>query len=211
MFLPKTLDEYEQNKSKYADAWVLLEPNYAGRGGVRSTGYLMRQRMDERHEVRAEIEKNKQLAQSQAGQVSPHTWEGSFDYHGSLVPATLMLDESGLTPVGSMSIQNFSEGPIDNIERNGDTVTFSWTHDMGHVKHRADLRRERCQGCFPCCFGQRVRADLLPGNTVRSGRRGERRRHGTHADGDGARRESPWLHLEFQGRTRLDHVVKRLA
>ena len=131
MFLPKTLDEYEQNKGKYTDAWVLIEPNYAGRGGVRSTGFLMRERMDQRAEIRAEHEKNKEMARNQAMQVDPHTWNGTFDYHGTPVPATLTLNEDGETPVGTMEIKNFSEGPIEDIKRDGNTVTFSWTHDMG--------------------------------------------------------------------------------
>lgn len=131
MFMPKTLDEYEQNKGSYSDAWVLIEPNYGGRGGIRSTGFLMRQRMDERAEIRAEIEKNKELAKTQPVSVAPNTWEGTFDYNGSMVPVTLVLDETGDQPTGTMAISNFSEGPISEIQRTGDSVTFSWTHDMG--------------------------------------------------------------------------------
>ncbi len=131
LFLPKTMDEYELNKGKYANAWVLIEPNYAGRGGIRSTGFLMRQRMDERAEIRAETEKNKQMAMGEGAQLDPHTWSGTFEYNGSLVPATLTLNEDGETAEGNMEIRNFSEGPIADIKRDGNTVTFSWTHDMG--------------------------------------------------------------------------------
>jgi hypothetical protein len=91
----------------------------------------MRQRMDERAEIRAETEKNKQMAMGEGAQLDPHTWSGTFEYNGSLVPATLTLNEDGETAEGNMEIRNFSEGPIADIKRDGNTVTFSWTHDMG--------------------------------------------------------------------------------
>lgn len=131
MFLPKTMDEYEHNKGSYANAWILIEPNYAGRGGIRSTGFLMRERMDQRAEIRAEHEQNKLMDDTQTEQVDPYAWEGTFDYNGTPVPVTLTLNEDGETPVGSMEISNFSEGPINDINRDGNTVTFSWTHEMG--------------------------------------------------------------------------------
>ncbi len=131
MLLPQTMDEYEQNKGKYSNAWVLIEPNYAGRGGIRSTGFLMRERMDQRAEIRAEFEKNKQMANTQAEQIDPYAWDGTFDYNGTPVPATLTLNEDGDTPEGTMEIRNFSEGPIKDFKREGNTVTFSWTHEMG--------------------------------------------------------------------------------
>ncbi|MHA7812530.1 MAG: M28 family metallopeptidase [Phycisphaerales bacterium] len=131
MFLPETLDDYEQNKGSFKDAWVLLQPNYGGRGGVRSTGYLMRQRMDQRHDIRTNMDDILNPAPAEVAEVDPHTWEGSFDYHGSQVPATLVLNFDADEPVGSMSIQNFSEGPISDIQKNGNNVTFQWKHDMG--------------------------------------------------------------------------------
>lgn len=132
MFMPTTLDEYEQHKGQYKDAWVLIQPNYSGRGGIRSTGYQMRERMDERAAARKEAESNRNAQPTiQAQAPDPHTWEGTFGYHGSPVPATLTLDESGDTPVGTMSIKGFSEGPISDIKREGDTVTFHWKHEMG--------------------------------------------------------------------------------
>jgi hypothetical protein len=131
MFLPDTLDEYEQSKGDYANAWILLEPNYGGRGGIRSTGYLMRERMDQRHEIRTNIDEIMNPQPTEVAQVDPHMWEGSFDYHGSEVPATLMLNLDAEEPVGNMSISNFSEGPVSDIAVNGDVITFQWKHDMG--------------------------------------------------------------------------------
>lgn len=132
MQLPTSLEEYEENQGQYAGAWVLIQPNYAGRGGIRSTGYLMRERMDERHEIRTNLDsyQNPKAAEI-AGALDDKVWEGTFDYNGSLVPATLTLDETSDTPSGTMSIKGFSEGPISDIARNENQVTFTWKHEMG--------------------------------------------------------------------------------
>ena len=129
--LPTTMEEYEANAGNFADAWVLITPKYAARGGIRSTGFLMRERMDERHEIRKGIAQRQAAANESAAELSDNVWEGSFDYHGSFVPATLTLDEDGDTPTGNLSIRNFSEGPISEFTRDGNTVHFLWTHDMG--------------------------------------------------------------------------------
>lgn len=160
LFLPKTLDEYELNKGKYSNAWVLIEPNYAGRGGIRSTGFLMRQRMDQRDEIRAEHEKNKQLANSQAEPVDPYTWQGTFDYNGTPVPATLTLNEDGETPVGTMEIRNFSEGPITDIKREGNTVTFSWTHEMGTSNIELNFDGNTAKGVSRAASGNEFALDF---------------------------------------------------
>ena len=126
--LPTTMEEYEATKGLYADSWVLLAPNYAGRGGIRSTGFLMRERMDERHEIRNNLDAPVEV---EVVDVDSNTWKGSFDYHGTAVPATFVLDESGDEVTGSMDIRNFSSGPISEFTRDGDLVTFKWKHDMG--------------------------------------------------------------------------------
>tara|TARA_R110002073_G_scaffold1715_3_gene12428 strand:- start:185485 stop:187473 length:1989 start_codon:yes stop_codon:yes gene_type:complete len=129
MHFPTTLEEYEENAGNYSDSWVLLAPNYSGRGGIRSTGFLMRERMDERHEIRSNLSKPAPTAQ--VVEVNSNTWNGTFDYHGSFVPVTFVLDETGEDTTGSMDIQNFSSGPISEFSRDGDVVTFKWKHDMG--------------------------------------------------------------------------------
>ena len=125
---PTTMEEYESNAGSYSDSWVLLAPNYAGRGGIRSTGFLMRERMDERHEIRNNLNVP---AEIEVVEADSNTWKGSFDYHGTAVPATFILDESGDEVTGSMDIRNFSSGPISEFTRDGDNVTFKWKHDMG--------------------------------------------------------------------------------
>lgn len=130
-FLPSSIEEYELNRGDYSDAWVMLQPNYGGRGGVRSTGFLMRERLDLRHDIRTNLDEIITPAPAEDLEIDPYAWEGTFDYHGSEVPATLTLNMDADEPSGSMSIQNFSEGPISSIAKEGNTVTFQWTHDMG--------------------------------------------------------------------------------
>jgi hypothetical protein len=136
--LPTTTEDYEANKGSYEGAWVMIPANFQGRGGVRSTGYLMRQRMDERHNLRNDIQTeeaqaedaqtDENLAAAQAG----HLWEGTFDYNGTKIPTTLVLDDSADEITGSMSISGFSEGPIENAYRDEDgSINFLWTHSMG--------------------------------------------------------------------------------
>lgn len=146
LFLPESIEEYEQHKGKYADAWVMIQPNYGGRGGIRSTGFLMRERMDERHDIRTNMDEILNPAPADIAAVDPHTWTGSFDYHGSQVPATMVLNFDGNAPTGSMSIQNFSEGPISNIVKEGNTVTFQWTHDMGTSNIELTLDGDNASG-----------------------------------------------------------------
>lgn len=153
MFLPNTLDEYESNQGEYEDAWILIQPNYGGRGGIRSTGFLMRERMDQRHEIRSNIDEIMNPAPTENAQTDPYAWEGSFDYHGSQVPATLTLDMDADEPTGSMSIQNFSEGPISNIEKNGNTVTFQWKHDMGTSNIELNIDGDNATGVSRAASG----------------------------------------------------------
>jgi Peptidase family M28 len=128
--LPESIDEYEAHKGQYSDAWVLLNPNYGGKGGIRSTGYQMRERMDERQRLRQGHEEQSETTPTLA-ENDGNTWEGTFDYNGSMIPATFVLDESSDEPTGSISIKGFSEGPITDFARDGDTVTFKWKHEMG--------------------------------------------------------------------------------
>jgi len=129
--LPTTMEEYEAIKGQFADAWVLITPKYSAKGGIRSTGFQMKERMDQRQELRKGIAERQAAAEQPAELIEGNVWEGTFDYHGSFVPAVLTLDESTDTPTGNMSIRNFSEGPITDISRDGNTVHFIWTHDMG--------------------------------------------------------------------------------
>lgn len=133
--LPDSLEEYEAHKGRFADRWILLDPNYTGKGGIRSVGYQMRNRMDQRHEIRENITETKAAAVSEpTSPTDSNEWNGTFDYHGSPVPATLTFDESASPVTGTMTITGFSEGPISDFTREGDTINFQWKHSMGSSK-----------------------------------------------------------------------------
>ena len=99
------MSEYEQNRGDYADAWVLIANlDYGGRAGIRANGYLMRERMNERHELRNRASPEKMQAEpvaSNGGDASSvesasNLWRGSFDYgESTLIPTTVVIDESG--------------------------------------------------------------------------------------------------------------------
>lgn len=136
--LPTTTQEYEDNKNAYAGAWVMIPANFQGRGGIRSTGFLMRQRMDERHNLRNNIQteddkaEDAQTDENLAAAEKGILWEGTFDYNGTKIPTTLILDFETTPPNGYMSISGFSEGPLENITTNEDgSIAFNWTHSMG--------------------------------------------------------------------------------
>ncbi len=137
-FLPETMDEYEANKGNYENAWILISPNYGSRGGVRSVGFLMRERMDERHSIRQEAKAQAELpetneidATESADPADGVEWIGTFHYNTSAIPTVLTIKESDEGITGSMAIEGFAEGPMDNAVRDGDTITFDWTHSMG--------------------------------------------------------------------------------
>tara|TARA_R110000868_G_scaffold411617_1_gene705990 strand:+ start:56668 stop:58764 length:2097 start_codon:yes stop_codon:yes gene_type:complete len=130
-FLPTTMSEYEANRGMYEGAWVMLDPNYGGKGGIRSTGYMMRDRMTQRHEIREGTYKNDQAESESIDTVAGVEWKGTFDYNGSKIPATMIIDETDAGITGSMSIDGFAEGPIADASRDDDTINFKWTHSMG--------------------------------------------------------------------------------
>jgi len=127
-FLPTSMSDYESNQGSYEGAWVMLDPNYGGKGGIRSTGYMMRDRMDQRHELREGAESAEPVDTQVSAGVE---WKGSFDYNGSKIPATLIIDETDNGINGHMSIDGFAEGPIADATKDGDTINFRWTHSMG--------------------------------------------------------------------------------
>ncbi len=127
-FLPTSMSEYESMQGSYEGAWIMLDPNYGGKGGIRSTGYMMRDRMDQRHELRQGTETSEPVDTQVVAGVE---WKGSFDYNGSKIPAVLVIDETDDGINGHMSIDGFAEGPITDATRDGGTINFKWTHSMG--------------------------------------------------------------------------------
>lgn len=127
-YLPTTMSEYESNRGSFDGAWVMISPDYSGDGGIRSTGYQMRDRFDERHNIRTGNVQQEAIDQPA---VAGTQWNGTYEYNTSKIPTTLIIDDSSNTITGHMSIDGFSEGPISDATKDGDTMSFKWTHSMG--------------------------------------------------------------------------------
>lgn len=143
-YLPTTMSEYESMRGSFDGAWVMINPDYAGKGGIRSTGYMMRDRFDERHNIRTgKTESTEQVDQPV---VSGVQWDGTFEYNTSKILTKLIVDESGDTITGHMSIDGFAEGPISDASKEGDTLTFKWTHSMGTSNITLDIDGDSANG-----------------------------------------------------------------
>ncbi|MEZ6244114.1 MAG: M20/M25/M40 family metallo-hydrolase [Phycisphaerales bacterium] len=142
--MPRTEDELARVENQIPGAWLLIAPDYTGRAGVRQSGFLMRQRLQQRDELRKGVQPEEsdqpQLASADATPVaipedpSVQHWTGTFDYHGSPVPVTLELhfaDSGEVT--GTESIPDFFEGPIHDASFDKDTgvLHYLWKHSMG--------------------------------------------------------------------------------
>ncbi|MBL4808698.1 MAG: M20/M25/M40 family metallo-hydrolase, partial [Phycisphaerales bacterium] len=135
MSLPESMSQYQANSGNYAGAWVMLTPNYSGKGGIRSTGFMMRDRMDERHEIRQGTTQEHAPIDTTDTSDTPVVegvqWKGSFTYNTSKLPTTLILNETDQGIEGSMAIEGFAEAPMKDASRDGNILTFEWTHSMG--------------------------------------------------------------------------------
>ena len=161
-FLPTSMSDYESNRGSYEGAWVMLDPNYGGKGGIRSTGYMMRDRMDQRHELRQGAEVSEPIDTQVASGVE---WKGTFDYNGSKIPATLIIDETDYGINGSMSIDGFAEGPIAEASRDDDTLTFKWTHTMGTSDITINFDGENASGESVAASGNSYAVEFLRGDS----------------------------------------------
>ncbi|MBL4591281.1 MAG: M20/M25/M40 family metallo-hydrolase [Phycisphaerales bacterium] len=165
LHLPTTMEEYEAHRGQYANSWVLLKPNYSGKGsGLRSVGFQMRQRNDARHEIREGLERTAQpVAQSTQTPVDANAWNGTFDYRGTPVAAVLTFDESASPVTGDLSIAGFSEGPISEFTREGDTINFKWKHSMGSSMITLNFDGEEATGVSKSSSGNEFKLAFAKG------------------------------------------------
>lgn len=131
VMMPTTMEEYEANAGSYADTWILLLPDYSGRRGIRSVGYLMREHHGLRDRTRDQLDGTAAPAATEPDAVVGQAWTGSMDYNGSAVPVELTLTKLGESPEGTMSIPNFHTGPIQDARMEGDALRFRFSHAMG--------------------------------------------------------------------------------
>lgn len=163
--MPETMEEYEANAGSYADAWVLLKPDYSGRRGIRSVGFLMRENHQLRDRTRKAIggetveteETDGQTAQAApAGQV----WKGTLDYNGSPVPVELTLTSLGNSPQGIMSMPNFHTGPIQDARLEGNNLRFRFAHAMGVSEIELTIDGDAAKGASTSASGTAYALEL---------------------------------------------------
>jgi len=132
VFMPSTMEEYEANAGTYAGAWLLLKPDYSGRRGIRSVGYLMREHKELRHKVRGQLEGDWSDPEADADALPEgQKWSGALDYNGSKIPVDLVLTKLGESPEGVISVKGFHTGPIQDARMEGGDLKLRYAHSMG--------------------------------------------------------------------------------
>ena len=129
--MPESLDEYESNAGAYEGAWVMLKPDYSGRRGIRSVGFLMREHMELRHRIREQLTDTDPARPEGDADRPAQAWSGTLDYNGSAVPVEIALTSLGESPQGTMSIPNFHTGPIHDARLENNNLRFRFPHAMG--------------------------------------------------------------------------------
>ncbi|MCC5823273.1 MAG: M20/M25/M40 family metallo-hydrolase [Phycisphaerales bacterium] len=129
IIMPDSLEAYEANAGSFEGAWVLLDPDYSGRRGIRSVGFLMREHMQLRHRIREQLT-GPDPAEDEADRPA-QAWSGTLDYNGSAVPVEIVLTSLGESPQGTMSIPNFHTGAIHDARLENNNLRFRFAHAMG--------------------------------------------------------------------------------
>ena len=155
--LPTTMVEYESNRGNFGGAWVMIKPNFQADGGIRSTGYMMRDRFDERHQIRTGTH---EISTMETASIDGEMWTGSFNYNGSLIPTTLILNQNDDALTGNMSIEGFAEGPISNASTDGNSISFKWSHTMGTSDITLKIDGETASGMSVAASGTEYTIDL---------------------------------------------------
>lgn len=153
--MPETMDEYEANAGSYAGAWVLLKPDYSGRRGIRSVGFLMRENHQLRDRTRKALAGETAGDETAAAPTAPagQVWNGTLDYNGSPVPVELTLTSLGESPQGVMSIPNFHTGPIQDARLEGDNLRFRFSHAMGVSEIELTINGNNAKGASTAASG----------------------------------------------------------
>ncbi len=151
--MPETADEARSMADDIAGAWVLIPEEHASdRRGIRSVGYLMRERTSLRQEIRNEAG----AAQAHADEPDDDAhggeqtwgdrpegahWAGTYLYSGNPINTWLQLSDLDADEItGTLSIPGFHTGPIHDAAHDDGELTFSWKHEMGtsHITLQID-------------------------------------------------------------------------
>jgi hypothetical protein len=153
VMMPATMEEYEANAGSYADAWVMLVPDYSGRRGIRSVGFLMREHHELRDRTRDQLDGTAAPAAEEPEAVVGQAWSGSMDYNGSAVPVELVLSKLGESPEGTMTIPNFHSGPIHDARMEGQVLRFRFNHAMGVSEIELTMAGDQATGSSTAASG----------------------------------------------------------
>lgn len=156
--MPQTTAELDAFAGSIAGAWVLIPDEQAeGRGGVRNAGFLMRERVAQRHELRHPEAEPKDDNPHAGGAPSAEDetpegahWAGTYDYSGNKIPCWVQLDglETDDPITGTLSIPGFFTGPVADASYDADakTVEFDWKHSMGQSHITLTIDGEKAKG-----------------------------------------------------------------
>ncbi len=150
--MPESVEEARSMADDIGGAWVLIpEAHSSDRRGIRSVGYLMRERTSLRHEVRNETPSDHAAAPAEgvahggeqtAGDLPEGAhWAGTYMYSGNPISTWLQLTGLDEDPIeGTLSIPGFHTGPIHDASHADGQLTFSWKHEMGtsHITLQID-------------------------------------------------------------------------
>ena len=176
--MPTTPEEFDAVSDQLEGAWVVVAPNYSDRRGVRSTGFLMRQRTEMRHELRTEgLDRALETADAPhpVGDltsvppvpVGATRWSGTFDYNGSKLPLYVDVTPGGPGDPPSIvhSIPGFHSGPAENVTTTNDgaSMSYDWTHAMGASTITINIAGETATGVSAAASGARYAIELTQG------------------------------------------------
>lgn len=134
VFMPRTREEYESNGSgAYAGKWVLIRPDAEGRRGVRSTGFLMRERLELFDRIRAGGDEGPPPVPEGVTR-----WTGAMPLFGREVEVRLDLAdgpsaEGEAEDRGTMEASGIASGSIGEVRGSPaeGEMRFVWTTDNG--------------------------------------------------------------------------------
>ena len=158
--MPESVEEYEANAGSYQGAWVMIKPDYSGRRGIRSVGFLMREYMQLRHRIREQLAGSDPQQPSGDADGAAQTWTGTLDYNGSAVPVEITLTTLGENPEGRMSIPNFHTGPISDTSLRDNTLRFRFAHAMGASNIELTIDGDTATGTSTAESGNQYALDL---------------------------------------------------
>ncbi len=144
VLMPRTEAELNEVIDELPGAWVMLDPGYSGRSGIRSIGAAMRQRTTQRHEVRS----GKVTADAGADDIVG-TFEGEVSGGGMEggIPLTMRISrnsDGSLKVIGD--VPGFPTHELTEVTLEGSNFGWVWTVDDEAVRFNGTLAGGRIAG-----------------------------------------------------------------